>query len=138
MPVISRWLVPGKVIYTDLVGDLTLEDLKAGSDGVISLYDESEFDQIHVIANQAKLGNIPVSLKLFNEATPFVRDKRLGWFIMYPEGTQFAKFMASMVTSLAKIDYRPTDSLENALSLIKRMDDSLPDVDEMMTVISES
>lgn len=137
MPVINRWLVPGKVIYTDLIGDLTLESLKAGSDSIISMYNESEFDRIHIVSNQAEMGNIPVSLKLFNEATPFVRDKRLGWFVMFPEGNQFAKFMATMVTSLAKIDYRHANSLEESLNLLKRMDQTLPPVEDMMATITE-
>lgn len=132
MPVINRWLVPGKVIYADLIGDLSLESLKEGSDSIISMYNESEFDRIHILSNQAEMGSIPVSLKLFNDATPFVRDKRLGWLIMFPEGNQFAKFMATMVTSLAKIDYRHTNSLEEALNLLSRMDQTLPSVEEMM------
>ena len=64
MPVESRWLVPGKIIHTDLVGDLTIDDIRAGSKGVIALLDESDHRMVHIIGNESRMGSMPKSLNL--------------------------------------------------------------------------
>jgi len=132
MPVQSRWLVEGQVIYTELVGDLTLEDIQAGSQGVIDLLEASNLDTVHLVGDQSKMGDIPVSLKLFNDAAEFMRHDKMGWFMMYPSENKFAKFIASMISSLTKVQHRQCVSLEECLTTLKRMDDTLPSVDEMI------
>jgi len=132
MTVKSRWLVTGRVIYAELIGDLTIEDIQAGSQGVIDLLDESEFDDVHIIGDQTEMGNIPVSLKLFNDAAGFIRHEKISWFMMFPSENQFAKFMASMIANITRVQHRQCATLEECLTVLKRMDDTLPSVDVML------
>jgi len=135
MAVQSRWLVQGQVIITDLVGDLSLEDIQTGSQQVVDLLNESELDKVHIIGNQTEMGSIPISLKLFTEAAGFMRHPKLDWFMMYPSENQFARFMASMTSNLAGINHRQVATLEEALTVLTRLDPNLPTVEEMLALV---
>ena len=135
MPVESRWLVPGKIIHTDLVGDLTIDDIRAGSKGVIALLDESDHRMVHIIGNESRMGSMPKSLNLFTEAVEFMRHPRLGWFLMYPSTNHFAKFMGTMISSITRVNHQQFGTLKECLEMLARIDPTLPPVEEMLDTL---
>lgn len=134
MAVESHWLVPGKIIHTDLIGDLSINDIKTGSQSVIDLLESSEYDTIHIIGNESQMGKIPVSLRLFSEAADFMRHPKVGWLMLYPSDNQFTKFMGSIISSMTGVSHGQYPTITECLVSLSRIDPSLPPIEEMIAL----
>lgn len=138
MAIENRWLISGRIIHMDLIGDLTVGNIKAGSQSVIDLLESSEYDTIHIIGNDSQMGKIPVSLRLFSEAADFMRHPKLGWFILYPSDNQFTKFMGIIMSSMTNVNHCQYPTLVDCLGSLARIDPSLPSLEEMIALSSVS
>lgn len=137
MSIESRWLIKDKVIYSEHVGGLTLESVKAGSHQIIEMFDSSSSEKIHVIANQERLeiSKLPNSLQVFKEVTQFIYHPKMDWFLLYPSENQFVKFATTVLTSMAGIHCRQFNKLEECIVSLTRVDPTLPPIEEIIELL---
>ena len=128
----TRWLVENKIIITDFVGDVTLDELKSNAMMVAKLLDESTSPLVHLLTNETDLISLPISIKQLSESSPFMEHPRMGWMIMYGNEDRLSKFKAAIVTGITKTRHRRFLTLEESLEFLVSVDKSLPTVEEML------
>ena len=129
----NSWLVPGKVVYSRVIGKITLEELSNVSEMTIKMFEESDSPLIHLIIDESELDKLPVSIKSFSEASTLLKHPQMGWMIMYGTDDRMAKFMSTIITGIAKVRHRRFRTFEECLAFLKTVDSTLPTVEEMLS-----
>ncbi len=128
----TRWFVENKIIITDFIGDISLDDLKSSGMQVMQLLEQSDSPLVHLITNETDLLSLPSSIKEMSESSPFMKHPQMGWMIMYGSEDRLAKFKAAIVTGIVQTRHRRFLTLQESLEFLVAMDKSLPAVEEMM------
>ena len=128
----THWFVKNKIIITNFVGDVTLDELKTNGMQVSQMLNQSDAPLVHLLTNETDLISLPISIKQLSESSPFMQHPQLGWVIMYGNEDRLAKFKAAIVTSIAKTRHRRFLTLEESLEFLVAMDKSLPTIEEML------
>jgi len=126
------WLVKNKVVQFNIQGDVTVEDLSDVSDRIQGLINESDAPLVHVLHDEQGMGTMPISLQVLTDALGFLKNPRLGWFIIYGNDDRIKKFISAMVMSVAKVRHRNFKTREETLNFLVSMDTTLPKVEEML------
>lgn len=135
MPVQIEWFVENQIIHVDAIGDIIPEDVMELSEKVVASIDASDSPLVHVIISEAQMDSLPRSIKVMKEITKFFGHERLGWFLIYgnTDRDRLAIFVASAVTSMARLRHRRFATLEESLEFLASVDSSLPTVEQMLS-----
>jgi hypothetical protein len=128
MPIFSDWCVTKRVVYSRVVGDLSLDDLAQASQRMITLLDQGDAP-IHHIADMYAMGEYPLDLKAITKAMPFLRHSKLGWFIGVRPRHVVADALANMLMQAAGVEFRIKATHEGAVQLLRRIDSSLTTIE---------
>ena len=128
----TRWFVKNKIIITDFIGDISLDDLKESGMKVMELLEQSDSPLVHLLTNETYLLSLPSSIKEISESSPFMQHPQMGWMIMYGSEDRLAKFKAAIVTGIVKTRHRRFLTLSESLDFLVAMDKSLPSIEEMI------
>lgn len=131
MPFKHQWYIEGEVIYSEVWGDQTLEELM-DSNATITQYLDKPTDKkrVHIIMNDAKLQSIPVSLTKIRKALSYAKHPKLGCVIMIGEKEQAMRdvMLDSLLTILAKLSracYIRLKTLDEATQHLQLIDDAI-------------
>lgn len=127
-----KWYLQKKIIHADIIGKVSIDDVKLGSQTAIDMFNQSNAPLVHVLANESNLESLPISLNAFSEAATFMRHPQIGWLIMYGTDNRMSKFMSSMLSGIAKVRHRRFETLEQSLEFLTTVDTSLPPIEEML------
>ncbi len=126
-----RWLIPEHVIHGRPTGRYTVDDLKQGSQEITRLLNASDKPLVHLLIDESKLENMPISLSVLTEAFSFMGHKRLGWMVIYGTDERVKKFISTMVANVTRVRHRRFATYLEALEFLAMMDSTLPSVEEM-------
>lgn len=130
MPFKYHWYIEGQIIYAELWGDQTLEELHTSNNEMIANLEQSNGRFIHVIINDAKLLSIPLSLPKIQKVLTYTKHPNLGWAVMIGEKEKGLKdsvqdFMIIMIAKLARARYIRLKTFEDALSHLHKVDQTI-------------
>ena len=125
MPYQMSWLVEKRVIYAQLYGYVTQEDLAAYYQMMIDLAEESEL-LLHTFTDSSGMTGMKMSFRELQNMT-FNGIHNLGWAILISP-SKLNRFFASVVTQLSHKRGRQFETLEEGLHFLQEMDDSLPPI----------
>lgn len=119
------WHLEGRIVHFLLTGNLTIEELAAGSNEIEQLFDEGTAP-IHMISEVRDLGRYPMQIFQLKEAIRFVNRPELGWTAVVGLKGPSA-VIANVFSKIARTRQKPFDTLEEAIAFLKEQDSSLED-----------
>lgn len=123
MPYETSWLVEKRVVYTRMYGYVTGEELLAQNLEMPKYIEQSE-QLLHTINDATDTTGTDMGLRDLQNAQ-FTDINNLGWAI-YISPSKMNRFFASVITQLSKKRGRQFATLEEGLSFLQEMDDTLP------------
>ncbi len=125
MSTVSKWLIQGRVIHTEFSGLLTLDHLKAENEILREMIRQGTPDQmVHHVADTGTLQRFPLNFRMMADALTFTQEPNMGWQIgvgMSPKVQQLIR----LVAQTARFQLLYAHTLEEALELLRKMDESL-------------
>ena len=125
---LATWLVEDKVIFTSLIGDLTIEDFTKLDNDIIPLFKASSSQTIHMLADISLMTSMPGVFAMTK--LQYITHPKIGYFITQSRNP-VEKFIGSTVGQILKTKYRFIDTLDDGIQFLATLDDSLPSVEEM-------
>ena len=123
MPYKMSWLVEKRVVYTNMYGYVTGEDLEAQNKEMESYIHESE-QLLHMINDSTNTTGTDMGLRDLQK-TQFPSVANLGWAI-YVSPSKMNRFFATVITQLMGKRGREFATIEEALRFLQDIDDTLP------------
>ena len=125
MPYEISWLVDKRIVYIRTYGLVTGEELVAQNDELQNYIPLSE-NLLHVITDGTDTTGTDMGLRDLQK-TQFNDVENLGWAI-YVSPSKMNRFFASVITQLSQKRGRQFGTLEEALSFLQEVDDTLPPI----------
>jgi hypothetical protein len=117
------YLMDKKVVRISYDGDLTQEDALTSNVEAIELIRAGN-KPVHFIADATDLKNVKINLMQLREIASFLYEPQLGWLIVIG-GHPVARFISSIIMQLRHKNFRYTDSLEEAITILERVDPTI-------------
>lgn len=114
------YLMDKKVVRISYAGDLTQEDALSSNVEAIELI-RAGIKPVHFIADATHLKNVKINLTQLREIASFLYEPQLGWLIVVG-GHPVARFISSIIMQLRHKNFRYSDSLEEAIAILERID----------------
>lgn len=126
MPISYSWLVEGRIVQLKSSGEITLNDIQKEDAIMMEFLEQTTAPLVHVLADQTDLEKMP-DIKSFT-ASHWVKDKRVGWFLVYGMKYKFLRFAMSVGAQIFQLRTRTFDTHEEALAFLQSVDETLPDL----------
>lgn len=123
MPYKMSWLVEKRVIYAQLYGYVTQEELASYYKSMVTLAQDSEL-LLHTLTDSTGLTGMKMSLRDLQNMG-FSGIHNLGWAILISP-SKINRFFASVITQLSHKRGRQFATIEEGLRFLQEIDDSLP------------
>ncbi len=120
------WYIQGRVIYDEVWGAVTIDDVSGTSDALRVLLDEATGGEqrCHVIVDITRLSRLPLTLGQTNKAISHFKHPNLGWSLLVNRN-KFALFLASVIAQMFRARFRAFATIEEALQFLIEQDASL-------------
>ena len=125
MPFQMTWLIEKRVIYAQLYGYMTQEDLAAYYQSMTDFAQQSEL-LLHTLTDSSGMTGMKMSLRDLQNMN-FNGIHNLGWAILVSP-SKINRFFASVITQLSHKRGRQFATVEEAIGFLQEIDDSLPPI----------
>lgn len=122
MPTDTQWYVEGRVIYTRVTGDITMEDVIAMNARTVELLKQGT-PLIHHIVNVEQMTSFPLKLAELTKAVQFVPE--MGWLLIVGTIHPIIRFFGSIITQVSKARFRTFEKEPDALHFLWDVDVTL-------------
>ena len=123
MPYAISWLVEKQVVYTRTYGFVTGEELR-NQNKEIQVYAQQTEQLVHIITDATDTTGTDMSIRDLQK-TQFLSIGNLGW-ALYISPSKMNRFFASIITQLSNKRGRQFATLEEGLTFLQQIDESLP------------
>jgi hypothetical protein len=123
MPFQSSWYVDKRVLYVELIGELTVEDLK----GIVQMYYaiEETDGPLHSITDTSKMTKFPTNpAQLAGAFKGYKGNSTSGWSIILSNNA-LANFAMVFVAKFSDARYKTAHSVEDAVQFLSEIDPTL-------------
>lgn len=120
----NQWLVEGRLYVFHIWGDLTLEEMKQGSDEAIH-YVRSGQPPVHSIIDFRNVTSYPKSISDLKNAADIMKEPNLGWVLLLTNDRIFS-FVGDLISQMTRKNYKSVKTPEEAIDLLWKVDQSLP------------
>ncbi|MEM9953698.1 MAG: hypothetical protein AAF846_18965 [Chloroflexota bacterium] len=125
---LATWLVKDRIVLTSIIGDLTIHDFEKLDKEVIALFEESPYDDVHVLADISYMKSMP---SIFEMAKlKHITHPQIGFFVTQSRNS-VEEFIGSTVGKILKTKYKFVHTLDEGIIYLSQIDDTLPSVEEM-------
>jgi hypothetical protein len=138
MTIYYEWLIPGKIIYTRGVGNIEADELcevMVKLTDTLSAHTDESF--LHYISDSRYTEEVNANLKDMKEIF-FNRESMpsLGWTVCVTPG-MMDRFITGLVLQFTGVRQRQYATIEEALTFLTSMDDTLPDYDVLISALNK-
>lgn len=123
MPYQIEWYLPNRIMVVHLHGAMTVEELGAMADESVTYIKRGQ-PPVHAIIDQRELVSYPYNL---NTLLSINRGKQAesGFTVMVSE-SPIARFVVNAFFQLIRMEMRSCTTFEEAMTILARVDPSLP------------
>jgi hypothetical protein len=123
-----RWLQDDQVVLIRMFDECTLDDI-AEANRIGSGYVAAASQIVHMIADVTAVTSFPVNVFELGKAVKNRDSQNLGWLVVVLKQNGLLHFAASTVARwfAPRNRWAVADSLDEALTIINRQSDNLPD-----------
>ncbi len=130
-----KWFLPQRVIYAQLQGEITVEDLYKGNEAISRFLYESRSQSVHLIFDAKEMTGISFNVVSAWGILSYLKHARLKWIIMFGvKGVLVSpvRIFVTVIGSAIRLHFHLCDHLSEALSFLQKQDSTLPDLDDVM------
>ncbi|MGJ3240874.1 MAG: hypothetical protein ACFE0Q_19355 [Anaerolineae bacterium] len=125
MGITVDWLVEQRVLHAYAYDELTIEALQNSSEKARS-YIRSGTPLVHDIFDMRHMTKYPIRLKEILSVTSFLKEEKLGWFIIVADSPTI-RFLASVTVQFYGGRFRAFTDPEEAIAFLQDIDSTLPE-----------
>jgi len=118
------WHIPNRVYRMQVWGEISLEDLKQGSDAASKFICKGTAP-VHCIGDARYVRKIPLNFGQVKVATQVLQEPNLGYFLFLSNNPIF-KVVGSAVSHMSNVKFSTYDSPDILISVLQNLDPSLP------------
>jgi hypothetical protein len=135
MPIYTNWLIVNRIIYSHFEGEISHDDVVQFDQAMLTMLENAE-QLVHSIGDLRQITkSAPLKDTLSMKS---MRHPNAGWGITIGAfENPLIRMLAAMTMAIAKARYREVSSLEEALSVLKQKDPTLPDLDVMLAKLEQ-
>ncbi|NJL94956.1 MAG: hypothetical protein HC915_15160 [Anaerolineae bacterium] len=125
MPIVRRWLIPGRVILSKPQDDIMLEDHIEQRQALNAMFSTGQ-PPVHLIFDIREMGRVRVPLAAVIRYASYLRHPNFGWAVLYGQSyNRLARLMTDTVGQRFGVKYRMFDFQERAIAFLAQQDASL-------------
>jgi hypothetical protein len=124
MPATVSWYQQGRIIFTELEGNLLKAEMDSANQMMAQYVGEGQ-PPVHILVDALRLEKFPLDLKQFSGAKLYMQHPNVGKLALISKQSVFVKFFASVITQAAHIEMQMFDTLEAGFDFLKRIDMTL-------------
>ena len=118
-----KWLKRSRIILAYSEGSQDIEEVRLNNQEIKALLDAGRAP-VHLVFQAVDLKSSPTNIQELKNSLDFLRHPNLGWIISV--GTNpVLNFVSTVITKIFKINLRQAESLQDALSVLEKLDGSL-------------
>lgn len=123
----SYWLEENKIAFIEYIGDFDDRAVIELNQFVAENYLEKGNPPVHNIIDATQLGSFPKNLSALREGSSYsVHHPNTGWILLVGFGSNpILKFLSSAVGQVLGIKFKQVETLEDAKSILRRVDNTL-------------
>jgi|GEM_PF-7124796 len=128
-----QWLIPDKVIFIHLDGDIGAADLQFIADKIDTHIKETTAEKVHVLSDELNAKRNKRDLREGISSLSWVRDPKIGWVVACESTAQYArtKILGRLTVSLLNIQYRKFGTVDDAIKFLVGRGKDMPSIQEM-------
>ncbi len=123
MPMNSQWLEENRIVYTQLIGQLSSAEaleMSAAHENFL----KTGSAPVHIVVDLTRMEAIPTNLKQNLSMGSYLRDPALGWVVLIGANV-VVNFMLSVLSQAFHIRYARRESVDDALNFLRTNDPTL-------------
>lgn len=121
----SHWYVDNRVVFTEVSGQFSLDELASFTEAIINYLDEGQAP-VHCIGDMSQMTSFPTQVnQVLKTAKTFMKHPNMGVLIIVGQGNPIMKFVGSMVSQATKVEFYVTETETEAIERLNRLDSTL-------------
>jgi hypothetical protein len=121
------WLLEDRIIFNQMVGAMTKEEMPAFNDQMLSYFDQSTQPVVHNLVDMRYMDSFPSVIQIQKHFT-FPSHPKMGWGVFVGISNPVARMTLAIGPQMFKLHFRHVKTIEEALDLFKFIDRTLPDL----------
>jgi hypothetical protein len=122
MPYKLEWHQEHRIVYFDLLGEVSTADLEEACVHIRDEYLEKGVAPVHLIVNAYGLDSHPTDIRVIHRTTRiYANHENIGWVIIVGVQNRTSVFFANIVLQSVKRNFRLVASIDEAKEVIKRV-----------------
>lgn len=137
MPIETRWLVNGRVIYARLLGTITWDDITV-NDMLIRAYLDNGISPVHIILDRREQTEpIPFSVRQIIDAMNGLRHPHHGQLVIVGQQFWLVHLFMRAANMLTGIQVSRVETVADTLYYLAKNDPTLPDIQSILDQLDE-
>lgn len=126
MPIKESWLIENRIVYFELFGDVSVEEIAEVSAKFIEMMESSDSMFVHALHDATHLDKLPKSIGALSGATREAwQHPKTGWTVAFNVKNPILAYIGNMMSRIFQTRYRIVSSKQEALALLKSVDPTL-------------
>ncbi len=121
MPIQNSWYIEGRVLLTELIGDVTVDEMVISSQQGTAII-ESGTAPVYNLVDVTRLGHFPLKLNDLRQVFSQGTSEKLEWVFLIGLQNVVVKFLATTFVQLMKRNYLLVNTVEDALQAIDKLE----------------
>lgn len=131
---LQTWLVEDRIIFTSLIGPLTVDMFPGMDERIIAMLEASSGTNIHIIADISMMTTMPNVIQMAKLKYP--SHPKVGIFLTQGRNP-IEKFIGGTVGQMFKSNYKFVDDLEHGIRFLCQIDETMPPEAALMNHLNE-
>mgnify|MGYP006921590864 CR=1 FL=1 len=122
MPLEVSWYIQDRVLLVVGYGTVVFEDLVRANE---MMAEALKSNGVHLIIDRRGITQNPNNIIKLRKALSSLNHPRFGWLVFVDQPNQMRDFLASILTQLARTQFRRFDTLDEAMIFLMKQDETL-------------
>jgi hypothetical protein len=125
----SSWLIEKRVVLLEYNGNVDKAEIMQLNEDLENFLNNGE-SPIHIISDNRNMGNAELSIQVARDTFSAMKKPGWGWVILIGVG-RLIRFFAEVFATQFNVKIKTANDLEEALTILKKLDMSLGDAGEV-------
>jgi len=115
----------GRVVYVRGEGNITVQDIQMAAEKIADYMQQANPQSAHIFHNALAIDQMPIDITGVSKAAQTaLQPTNLGW-VIHVSDKGYINFLASVVTQVAGVRFRPFEDEDDAWQFLLSQDESL-------------
>ena len=124
MPFSVEWFVENQVIYSEMWGNMSLEDIRQHSIACIECMSQTT-RFVHMIVDLKSMQTLPLNAIQLRRAGTVLDQPNMGWMVLIAEDRSYMYVVKLVMQMVTKTRTRVVSSLDEAIEFLREQDQTI-------------